>query len=132
MIEDYGREICYAVDPEGKYKLSSSAGWDAKNIVNDQAWDAIIRETASVHRRVLNGELSPIAYYQAKNQMDLGLLAQYVSLSRWRVWRHRRNSVFLKLPDRILVKYCEVFGLTLNELRTVPEKFTPDLIRRRQ
>ncbi len=131
MIGDYGHEVCYAVNEDGKYTLSPSLGWEAKNIVNDQAWEAIVAETMQVHRRVLNRELSPIAYYQAKHQMDLGLLAKYAGFSRWRVWRHRKNSVFQNLPPHILAKYCEVFGITQDELRTIPEKITPELIRHR-
>lgn len=131
MIGNYGHEVCYAVDEEGNYTLSPSLGWEAKNIVNDQAWEVIIADTMQAHRRVLNGELSPVAYYQAKHQMDLGLLAKYAGLSRLRVWRHRKKAVFQKLSDDILGRYCKVFGVTLDELRTVPEKLTPELIRRR-
>jgi len=131
MIGNYGHEVCYAVDENGKYTLSPSLGWEAKNIVNDQAWDVIIAETMQVHRKVRNGELSPVAYFQAKHQMDLGLLAKYAGLSRWRVWRHRKNSVFQKLPPHILARYCEVFGVTQDELQTIPEEITPELIRAR-
>jgi hypothetical protein len=131
MIGEYGHEVCYAVGSNGKYTLSPSLGWEAKNIVNDQAWELIAEETEKAHRLVRSGELSPIAYYQAKHQMDIGLLASYVGMARWRVKRHRRPTVFTRLPERILRRYATVFGVSVAELQTVPETFTPDLIRHR-
>ncbi len=41
MIGEYGHEVCYAVDSNGKYTLSQSLGWEPKNIVNTQAWETI-------------------------------------------------------------------------------------------
>lgn len=131
MIGEYGHEVCYAVGSNGKYTLSPSLGWEAKNIVNDQAWELIAVETEKAYRLVRNGELSPIAYYQARHQMDIGLLASYVGMAGWRVKRHRRPTVFSRLPERILRRYATVFGVSIAELKTVPETFTPDLIRHR-
>lgn len=126
MIGDYGHEICYAVDGNGRYTLAPSLGWEAKNIVNDQAWATIEAETARVHGLVKSGELSPIAYYQARHQMDICLLASYVGMAGWRVKRHRRPQVFARLPERILRRYAAVFRVSVAELRTVPDTFTPE------
>jgi hypothetical protein len=131
MIGDYGHEVCYAVASNGKYTLSPSLGWEAKNVVNDQAWALIAVETERAYRSVKNGELSPIAYHQARHQMDIGLLASYVDMARWRVIRHRKPAVFRRLPERILQKYAMVFGVTIAELQTVPEAFSQELIRHR-
>ena len=131
MIGEYGREVCYAVGDDGRYQLAASLGWEAKNIVNDQAWEVIVRETAAAHAKVLAGELSPIAYYQAKHQMDLPLLATYVGMAKWRVKRHRRPAIFARLPRRILARYAEVFSISIALLQTVPATFTPDLVRQR-
>jgi hypothetical protein len=132
MIGDYGHEVCYAVGDDGRYTLSPSLGWEAKNVVNDQAWQVIAEETRCMHQRVQSGELSPIAYYQAKHQMDIGLLARYVDMAAWRVKRHRRPEIFRTLPERILLKYAKVFGLSTTELKSVPQIFAPELIRQRQ
>lgn len=131
MIGDYGHEVCYAVGANGRYTLAPSIGWEAKNIVNDQAWALIAEETARVHRLVQRGELSPIAYYQARHQMDMGLLASYVGMARWRVKRHRRPKIFARLPERILERYAGVFGVTVDQLRTVPDFFSPEQVKRR-
>jgi hypothetical protein len=126
IIGDYGREICYAVGRNGSYLLSPSLGWEAKNIVNDQAWEVIIEEAARMHALVKAGKISPIAYYQAKHQMDVGLLSQYVNMARWRVKRHLKPAVFDKLPSRILQRYADVFSLTITELQTVPLTFSAE------
>ena len=131
MIGDYGHEVCYAVGTDGRYTLSPSLGWEAKNVVNDQAWAVIAEETRRMHQEVQNGKLSPIAYYQARHQMDLCLLARYVGMAAWRVKRHRRPEIFRKLPPRILQRYATVFGVSMAELQTIPETFTPALIRNR-
>jgi hypothetical protein len=131
MIGDYGHEVCYAVDTNGRYTLAPSLGWEAKNIVNDQAWAMIAAEAARVHRLVKDGRLSPIAYYQARHQMDIGLLARYVGMTGWRVRWHRRPKVFDRLPDGILSRYAVVFGISVDELKTVPENFSPELVKPR-
>lgn len=117
MIGEYGREVCYAVDSDGKYTLSQSLGWEPKNIVNSQAWDTISEETEKALELARQEQISPIAVYQAKHQMDLSLLAQYVGMTKWRVKRHLKPKVFNKLSDKILLRYCDVFGTTPDELR---------------
>jgi len=131
MIGDYGHEVCYAVDSKGRYTLAPSLGWEAKNIVNDQAWAMIEAETAKVHRLVKSGELSPIAYYQARHQMDVGLLASYVGMARWRVKRHRKPKIFARLPERILRRYATVFKVSVAQLQTVPDSFAPEQVKHR-
>jgi len=40
-ISDNFHEVCYAVDDDGHYVLTDSAGWEPKNIANNQAWEVI-------------------------------------------------------------------------------------------
>jgi len=126
--EEHGCEVCYAVTDDGCYTLSRSAGWEVKNIVNDQAWSIIIEETQKAHAKVLNGDVSPIAYYAAKNQMDVSLLACYVQIAKWRVKRHYKPSIFNRLSDKLLEKYAAVFNVSVQELQQVPAKFDVNLI----
>ncbi len=131
MIADHGHEICYAVDENGRYRLVPSLGWEAKNIVNDQAWEVISSEAEKMYTLAKKGKVSPLAYYQAKHQMDLTLLAKYVSLPKWRVRRHMKPAVFHKLPTRILQKYCSVFAVSMDELLNLPESFSPQQVKKR-
>lgn len=131
MIGEYGHEVCYAVDENGRYVLSQSLGWEPKNIVNDQAWMVIFKETRRMHQLVQQGKLSSIAYYQAKHQMDIGLLARYTEMAKWRIKRHRRPGIFWRLPERILQRYATTFRISLTELKTIPETFSHEFIRHR-
>jgi hypothetical protein len=109
-------EISYAVDQEGQYTLVASAGWEPANIANQQAWLLIHEQLEQVEKKVQAGELSPIAYFMAKHQMDTRLLAKYVGLPHWRVKRHLKPAVFSGLKVPILVVYADLFGITVQQL----------------
>ncbi len=128
ITEEHGCEVCYAVNSNGIYTLSKSAGWEVKNIVNDQAWSLILEETKKAHRMVLTGTLSPLAYHAARNQMDVSLLACYVQIAKWRVKRHYKPNVFNRLNDGMLGKYAAIFNVSIQELKQVPAKFDVNLI----
>lgn len=113
-------EICYAVDDSGRYTLVPSAGWEAANVANQQAWEAIREELAAVWNAVKIGEQSPLAFHMLRHLMSTRLLAQYARMSHWRVKRHMNPKVFQRLPLRILQRYAEVFELTVDQVRTVP------------
>lgn len=127
--EGYGREVCYAVDGDGHYILSSSSGWDPKNVVNDQAWELITEETRRAYEAVRSGKRSPLAFYQARHQMDLPLLATYAGFPRWRVWLHLKPSVFAKLSSSTLKRYADIFSISVDELQRIPDNFNPQQIR---
>jgi len=117
-------EITYAVDENGRYAGVRSLGWEPKNIVNAQAWEVIADDLAAVAGKVRAGRQSPIAYHMAKRLMTVGLLASYVRLSRWRVKRHLKPSVFSRLKPEILQRYADVFGLTPAQIRDIPQADT--------
>lgn len=114
------REVCYAVDASGRYVLAESAGWEPANLANHQAWEVIDAEIAAVLAQVRAGELSPLAYQMARNQMDAKLLAGYVGLFAWQVRRHCQPGPFGKLNADQLARYAAVFKLTVAELLIIP------------
>ncbi|MCP4681114.1 MAG: hypothetical protein GY864_02130 [Desulfobacterales bacterium] len=119
---NYGKEICYAVDNDGHYSLVPSLGWEPKNIANSQAWELIEQEVKNVIKRIKIGKLSPIAYHMKKNQMDIKLMAKYIQLSRFRVRRHLKPSVFRRLGNDILMRYANIFEISVDQLSQVPEE----------
>ncbi len=121
IIEDYGYELCYAVDNKGAYDLVPSIGWEPKNIANDQAWEVIDREVALALEGIGNGRLSPVAYYMAKHQMDLGLLSQYTGFYQWQVKRHLKPKIFGKLKEKELMTYASLFEVSINALKSIPK-----------
>ncbi len=120
-FSDGVREIAYAVDENGRYVRVPTRGWEPKTVANDQAWEVIDAEVAEEIRLIRAGKRSPLAYHMARNQMDPGLLADYVGLPRWRVRRHLKPKVFRKLSDDLLKRYADVFDLSVDALREIPE-----------
>jgi hypothetical protein len=116
LIEGKVRDLCYAVDENGHYTTVLSVGWDPKNRAMSQAWDEVNERTEDVRQQVLQGSLSPIAYYMHKNLMDTKILSQYTGFGRWRVKRHMNPSVFTSLDRRKLIQYAEVFNISVEEL----------------
>jgi len=110
------KAVCYAVNNEGNYVLVPSAGWEAKQITNDQAWDVINEQIEAMRQEVLAGKKSMLAFHMTKNLMDSGLLAQYAGFSRFRVWLHLRPAFFARLPQEKLLRYAKIFEISVEEL----------------
>lgn len=122
MIDnDKLREICYAVNSDGRYVLAQSAGWEPKNIANDQAWNLIRESVSDTISKIKAGELSPLAYHMAKNQMNISLLAKYARCSRLRVWYHLKPAGFRRLTPDMLKRYADVFNVEVDALQRVPD-----------
>ena len=113
------KEVTYAVDPDGRYELVSSSGWEPKNISNHQAWEVIAAEVEEVRQKVVEGRLSPLAYHMSRNLMDISLLAGYMNMFRWRVKRHFKPQVFNKLNPEILKKYADLFKISVEQLKDI-------------
>ncbi|MGL1930627.1 MAG: hypothetical protein OCC45_02575 [Desulfotalea sp.] len=128
MIGEYGKEIAYATDSNGNYTLVHSEGWEVKNIVNDQAWDLIYTKIKKIHEQSLAEELSPLAFHMAFHQMDIGLLAKYVNRAVWRIKRHLKPKVFVKLSPAVLKQYADVFEIEVDQLVCVPKTLTREQV----
>lgn len=113
------RELCYAVDENGEYTTANSSGWDPKTIALDNAIEVIQERVNDAKERVLKNQTSPIEYYMELHKMDVGILASYVGLWKWRVKRHFKPSVFKKLSSKTLQKYAAVFEITIDELQHI-------------
>lgn len=112
-----GRELCYAVDKNGKYTTVNSSGWSPKTIALSNAIEEINTRAEAARQRVLNGQTSPIEYYMEHHRMDIGILAAYTGLWKWRVKRHFKPAVFKRLSDKILQKYADVFEISITRLK---------------
>ncbi|KAF2082592.1 MULTISPECIES: hypothetical protein [Flavobacterium] len=111
------KELLYATDENGNYTTTLSTGWEPKTIALSNSIDEINERIADAKQQVLNGEVSPIVYFMEANKMDLNILSSYVGFWKWRVKRHFKPSVFAKLNDKILKKYADTFGVSIEELK---------------
>ena len=121
MINDGRREVCYAVDEEGRYVMTGSAGWEPKNIANSQAWELIDIAARKALAKVRAGKASPLAYHMANHQMSVGLLAKYAGINYFKVWLHLKPASFKRLTPDLLGRYAEAFGMSVEDLTSVPD-----------
>lgn len=121
LMEGKMKDLCYAVDENGKYVQVFSTGWEPKNAAMKQAWEEIQEKVEQTRQNVLEGKVSPIAFYMEKNIMNPALLAQYLEMPKRKVKKHMKPEVFRKLDRKILEKYAETFGITVDELCMINE-----------
>jgi hypothetical protein len=110
------RDLCYVVDKDGHYTSVLSKGWTPKNEALKLAWNQVYEHAEETRLRVLDGKLSPLAFYMELNIMDLALLANYIDMPKWKVRRHLKMKGFKKLNTEMLSKYAEALNITATEL----------------
>lgn len=110
-------ELCYAVDENGNYTTVQSSGWDVKASALDESLELIEERINETKKEILEGKLSPLAYFMEVHRMDLPILASYVGIHRWFVKRHFNPKIFQKLSDKTLKKYADVFEISVEELK---------------
>jgi len=113
-------QVFYAVDDNGEYVKVQSLGWEPENVALTQAWELIHERMEEARALVNKNEASPILYYMEKNLMDVKLLAAHTGFWRWTVKRHMNPHVFNKLSERALLKYAQVFDITVPQLKQNP------------
>ncbi len=110
------RDLCYAVDDEGKYVTVHSTGWSPKNEAMKQAWEEIHIKVDEARKKVINGELSILAFHMEKNIMAIKLLSQYTGISRRKIKKHLKPVDFDRLEANVLQKYADAFNISIEEL----------------
>ncbi len=112
--------ICFAVDDEGSYVPTTSAGWEVERLCTEQALLELEDQVERTRQDVIAGKASPLAYHLAAHQMPPRLFAQHVGLATWRVKRHLKPGVFAKLTPELLARYAHCLDLDVEELGRVP------------
>jgi len=126
MMRGKFREPVYSLDENGNYTTVRSVGWDPKNAVMQQAWDNINEKVEEIRIKVINGRLSPIAYYMEKNIMDIGLLSKYMGIWRWTAKKHLKPKHFNKLSAQLISQYADIFNISPEQLTDIEALKTTD------
>jgi hypothetical protein len=58
--------VNYVTDENGNYTKEISNGWEPENIALEQVWEDVNNNVEATRLKVVDGELSPIAYYLEK------------------------------------------------------------------
>ena len=117
LFEGKFKVVKYAIDDDGNYGTVGSSGWEPENVVLNQAWEEINKKVEETKKKIEAGELSPLAYHMEKNIMDVGMLSQYMDISKRNVSKHLEPSCFNSLDEKTLKRYAEVFDITVEELK---------------
>jgi hypothetical protein len=118
-LNNFTKEVVYAVDKTGNYTTELSKGWEIKSTALDAAWKDIEERIATAKTKVLNKEASPILFFMELRLMDLTILAAYTGFFKWTVKRHLKPAIFNKLNQTQLEKYAEAFSISVQELKTM-------------
>ena len=116
------KKAMYATDDDGRYGVIASSGWAVEEEATKQALNELQRQRDEAYNEVKDGRMSPLYYHMYAQRMDLIVLAQSVGMFQWRVKRHFIPSVFAKLPDRLLARYSDALGVTVDALKLLPSR----------
>jgi hypothetical protein len=115
-------KLLYAVDEQGRYVPAPCNGWEAEEIVLDQAIAEYVRLAADAWRHAREGRASTLEYHMFKQRMDVVLLAQSTGFFKWTVRRHLKPGVFQRLSNSRRERYGDALGLTPAQLDSLPEQ----------
>jgi len=110
-------KLCYALDENGRFVPTSTDGWHVEETVKGLAWKVIEKDLADTRAEIRAGLLSPLAFFMKARQMDPALLAQNMGTFTWRVKRHLKPAVFVKLSDQWLSRYADILEVPVALLR---------------
>lgn len=115
MLQGKFKKLMYATDGN-EYTGIGSVGWEAENVVNQQAWEEIQEKVEDARKKVISGEASILLYHMEKNMMDTSMLAGYVGALPFMVKLHMKPFFFSKLGNKTLEKYADAFRISLAEM----------------
>ena len=116
------KRACYALNDEGKYLIVPSSGWKAEEVVNGLAVADLAVRLEETRQEVLKGLKSPLVYHMEQRQMTPDILAKTAGMWIFRVRRHFQPGVFGRLKPAILKRYSQALALSIEELKSVPDK----------
>jgi hypothetical protein len=116
------KKALYVKDKEGKATSVASSGWEVEETVTKQALEDINEHIKEAYYEVKNGKKSTLYYHMYKQRMDLSLLSQATGFFKWRIKRDFEPKVFSKIKQSRLKEYCEVLGVSLKEIKELPNE----------
>jgi hypothetical protein len=115
-------KLLYAVDEQGRYTPAPCNGWEAEEIVLDQAIAEYVRQAEDAWQRAKAGSASTLEYYMFKQRMDVVLLAQSTGFFKWTVRRDLKPGAFTRLSQARRKRYSDALGMIPTQLDLLPEQ----------
>jgi len=121
------RKAMYAKDDSGKYIVVPSNGWEAEETVTSLAVeDYQLKQTAALNRG-RKGLTSPLEYHMYANRLNIATLAQSTGFFKWRIKRHLNPKIFGRLQAKLLTRYADAMGISIEQLRRLPINDSPGI-----
>jgi hypothetical protein len=109
----------YRQSDNGKYVLETNHCW-SEEVCVAMIVSEVRARVEKARKEVLAGLKSPLCYHMEVRQMDPKFLAKAAGIAVFRVKRHMRPEIFVKLKPSVLDRYAKVLVVTPEELKTVP------------
>jgi len=93
--------------------------WEKKLDASEMVDEYQAQELEIIRQQVLEGELSPLAYYIRKNLLDVNMLSSYTGISKRHIKKHFKPGKFNQLNEEILKEYATAFEIQIEELKKV-------------
>ena len=114
-------KLLYATDEQGRYVPAPCNGWEAEEIVLDQAIAEYVRQAEDAWQRAKAGNASSLEYHMFKQRMDVVLLAQSTGFFKWCVRRDLRPRAFQRLSASRRERYSDALGVLPADLDQLPD-----------
>jgi len=114
------KKVIYAIN-NNRYEKIESSGWQAEELVTCMAVESLEALALAAREKVITGEASVLEFHMYNSRLDVLGLAQVSGYFQWQVRRHFRPTIFSALSDKKLTSYCDAMGLTLAQLKKLPE-----------
>jgi hypothetical protein len=111
----------YALNEKGEYGIVPSTGWEAEEIVLDQAIAEFEAAFQDAHARAKAGQASPLEYHMYRCRMDLLVLAQSTGFFQWTIKRDFKPGALDSMSGPRLAAYAQALGLSVQQLKSLPE-----------
>ena len=116
------RRVVYATDSQtGEYKRVESSGWEVEGFATALAVQEFQQQEQQARQRVLAGLAAPLEFHMYHHRLDIPTLSHMLHIAQWRIRRHFKPGVFNRLKPSMLERYCEIFNISVAELRELPK-----------
>ena len=110
------QKVMYAKNSDGVFERFNY-GSSVEEFVTQVAVNEYETLKEECLKKISQGISSPIEYYMYENRMDLPTLSSAVGMFSFRVKRHLKMAVFRKMDDKLLSKYADIFGISVQDLK---------------
>ncbi len=119
VLDKFTRDVVYVTDENGNYTTGLSRGWEVKATALNLAWEDIEQRINDAKEKVIKGEVSPVLFFMELRLMDIPTLAAYTGFWKWQINRHLKPEVFKTLSEKKLLKYADVFEVSIGDLKNL-------------